>query len=384
MDWSCSQIKRIVVITFFVCLMGWIYLPHSVSGEKLHLGMKAPPFTLSNLAGTSQTLNNLSKEKELTVIVFWSTWNQQSRDELKTLQELFLNYKSKAFQVIAINVEDQVVSKEKIQSITNYCKELGITFPVLIDQGLQQFNHYAIKAVPTTYLINHEKIIIYKLAGYPISRRTQIVSTIRDILEPSSDKDTSVKEHLTAAEEKAQRYYQMGRVLRKQEDLSSAIDSFHKSIELDDNFFPAYNLLAITLYEIGKREEAIETFNNVASTNSHDLLFQLDYGNFLIQIGEDEKGVAIIKQVLKEDNNYALGHYYLGNYLFGQKKYDEALKEAKTAVKLNPFAYDSYRLLGNIYALQGKKDQSLEAYKKAATLLENKVKGNDLILLLSY
>ena len=384
MDWSCSQIKRIVVFTFFMSLMGWMYLPHTVWGEKLYLGMKVPSFTLSNLAGTSQTLNNLSKEKELTVIVFWSTWNQQSRDQLKTLQELFADYKSKAFQVIAINVEDQVISKETVQSITAYCKELGITFPVLIDQGLEQFNQYGIKAVPTTFLINQEKTIIDKLAGYPISRRTQLISTIREIMEPSSEKDASKKKHLTAVEEKAQRYYQMGRVLRKQGDFSSAIDSLRKSIELDDDFFPAYTLLAITLYEEGKHEEALKIFTNVASTNSHDLLLQLDYGNFLIQIGNDEKGVAVIKQVLKEDNTYARGHYFLGNYLLKQQKHDEALKEAKKAVELNSFDYDSYRLLGNVYKSQGKKDQSLEAYKKAATLLENKVKGNDLILSLSY
>ena len=77
-------------------------------------------------------------------------------------------------------------------------------------------------------------------------------------------------------------------------------------------------------------------------------------------------------------------HYYLGEYLVKQEKQDEALKEAQTAVELNPLDYDSQRLLGDIYAFQGKKDLSLSAYKKAATLLEYKVKGNNLILSLCY
>jgi Tfp pilus assembly protein PilF len=305
-------------------------------------------------------------------------------DELKMLQELFVHYQSKAFQVIAINVEDQTISNDQVQLIADYCNEIGVTFPVLIDQGLQQFNHYTIKAVPTTFLINHKRTIIEKLAGYPISRRNQLTTTIKDIIQPASEKGTPEEKHFTRAEEKAQRYYQMAKVLRKKKDLSSAAVSLRKSIALDDDFFAAYSLLAITLYEDGKGEEAVRIFNEIASKNSNDPLLQLDYGNFLIQIGDAEKGLTVIRQVLKEDKNYARAHYYLGEYLLKQEKQDEALKEAQTAVELNPLDYDSQRLLGDIYALQDKKDLSLATYKKAATLLEYKVKGNNLILSLCY
>jgi tetratricopeptide (TPR) repeat protein len=375
--------KRIAVAAFFICFLGLTHLLKNASG-KLYLGMTAPSFTLSDIEGKNQTLDDLSKEKELTVIVFWSTWNKQSFDELRALQKLFVQYQSKAFQVIAINVEDQTISTDQVQLIADYCKEMDITFPVLIDQGLQQFNHYTIKAVPTTFLLNRKRTIIDKLAGYPLSRRNQLASTIRDIIQPSSEKGTAEQKHFTREEEKAQRYYQMAKVLRKKEDLSSAAGSLRKAIALDDDFFAAYNLLAITLYEDGKREEGVRIFNEIASKNSNDPLLQLDYGNFLIQIGDDEKGLTIIRQVLKEDENYARGHYYLGEYLLKQEKQDEALKEAQTAVELNPLDYDSQRLLGDIYAFQGKKDLSLATYKKAATLLEYKVKDNNLILSLCY
>ena len=383
MNCASAKIKRIVFAAFFIFFLGLSYLLQNASG-KLYLGMTAPSFTLSDLDGKSQTLNNLSKEKELTVIVFWSTWNNQSFDELKTLQELFVQYQSKGFQVIAINVEDQTISNDQVQLIADYCNEIGVTFPVLIDQGLQQFNHYTIKAVPTTFLINRKRTIIDKLAGYPISRRNELASAIKDIIQPSSEKGISEQKHFTRTEEKAQRYYQMAKVLRKKDDLSSAAGSLRQSIALDDNFYAAYNLLAITLYEDGKREEAVKTFNEIASKASDDPLLQLDYGNFLIRIGDDEKGLTIIRQVLKKDKSYARGHYYLGEYLFKEGEQDEALKEAQTAVELNPLDYDSQRLLGDIYAFQGKKDLSLEAYKKAATLLEYKVKGNNLILSLCY
>ena len=110
------------------------------------------------------------------------------------LQELFVHYQSKAFQVIAINVEDQTISNDQVQLIADYCNEIGVTFPVLIDQGLQQFNHYTIKAVPTTFLINHKRTIIEKLAGYPISRRNQLTTTIKDIIQPAIRKGHTRRE----------------------------------------------------------------------------------------------------------------------------------------------------------------------------------------------
>ncbi len=379
----CSQGKRITGIVLLMTLLCLVCFVENGMG-KLYPGMDAPPFSLSNLDGKTQTLTRLSKEKKVTVIIFWSTWNKQSGEELKKMQDLYTQYQSKGLQVIAVNVEDQIISKDQVQVISDYCKDISVTFPVLIDQGLQQFNQYGIKAVPTTFLIDSTGTIIDKLAGYPIASRNQLFSTIKDLVLPT-EKGTSEPVPYTKVEGKAQRYYQMAKVLRKKEDLSSAAVSLRKSIALDDDFFAAYNLLAITLYEDGKREEAAAIFNKLASKNSNDPMLQLDYGNFLIQIGDDEEeGLSIIKQVLKEDNNYARGHYYLSDYFFKKGNSQAALKEVQTAVELNPLDYDSQRLLGSIYGFQGKNELALAAYKKAATLLEHRVKGNDLILSLCY
>ena len=74
-----------------------------------------------------------------------------------------------------------------------------------------------------------------------------------------------------------------------------------------------------------------------------------------------------------------MGHYYLGNYFLKQGKKDESLQEAQKVVKLNPLAFNGHRLLGSVYESLGKKKKSLAAYKKAATLLEKKVKQHHMI-----
>ena len=61
MNCPSSHIKRIAFSAFFIFLLGLTYLLQNASG-KLYLGMTGPSFTLNDLGGKSQTLNNLSKE----------------------------------------------------------------------------------------------------------------------------------------------------------------------------------------------------------------------------------------------------------------------------------------------------------------------------------
>jgi len=69
----------------------------------------------------------------------------------------------------------------------------------------------------------------------------------------------------------------------------------------------------------------------------------------------------------------------LGIYFLKQGQQKKALKEARTAVNLNPFDPYSQRLLGSIYESMDKKSMALDAYKKAAKFLEKKSRFKDLL-----
>jgi Tfp pilus assembly protein PilF/peroxiredoxin len=376
MNFYYSQIKKSAYSLLILLLLLNIFQVKNVRA-KLYAGMKALPFTLSDLSGKSETLFRLSKGKKLTTIVFWATWNEQSSDELKRLQKSYLHYQSKGFQIIAINVESQTISKRQSKNIVSYCKKMGFTFPVLIDHNLKTFHNYSIVAIPTTFLINKEGTIVYKLPGYPIAGAEQLFSTIRKLMEPESGGGS--QDQIRLPDKEALRYYQMAKVLQNKGDYSSAIKSLRKSITIDPDFLAAYNLLGIMLYETGKEKEAVEIFDRTLSKNPEDLPFLADYGNFLIQTGDAEKGLSMIRKVIKEDPNYSMGHYYLGSYFLKQGKKGESLQEAQKVVKLNPLDFNGHRLLGSVYESLGKKKESLASYKKAAILLEKKVKQHHMI-----
>jgi tetratricopeptide (TPR) repeat protein len=387
MNYNSSQLKKIAYVALILILLGSTFQIKHVFG-KLFTGMKTPSFTLNTLDGKNETFDHLSTGKKLTAIVFWTMWNKQSAQELSRLQKAYARYREKGFQVIAINVEDQTISRDQLQSIANYCKEVGLAFPILIDQNLETFSAFSIIAIPTTFLINEGKTIVYRLPGYPIAGAEQLFSTIRDIMEPGSMESQSQKDSLgktkhRMTDQKALRYYNMAKALQETGDYSGAIESLRKSISIDPDFLAPYNLLGVLLYEKGKQKEAIDIFNQGLSNHPDDLPFIADYGNFLIQTGDAEKGLAMIRRVLKEDQNYSRGHYYLGNYLLLKGKKDEAMQEAQLAVTLNPLDFNGHKLLGSVYESMGEKKKSLAAYKKAVDLLEIKVKPQDFLLNLS-
>ncbi len=59
-------------------------------------------FELDDMEGNTENLSELLK-KEPVLIEFWALWCGSCKDELKTLQELYVKYKDSGFVLLAIN-----------------------------------------------------------------------------------------------------------------------------------------------------------------------------------------------------------------------------------------------------------------------------------------
>jgi superkiller protein 3 len=74
----------------------------------------------------------------------------------------------------------------------------------------------------------------------------------------------------------------------------------------------------------------------------------------------------------------------LASSLLSQGKRAEALKHIQVAIELNPLDFNAHRFLGNLYESEGKKVEALAAYKRAANLLEKKVKAKNVYYSLTF
>ena len=90
---------------------------------------------------------------------FWATWCGPCRAEMPSMESLYARYRDRGFEILAIN------SGERAADVITFMNEYGLTFPALLDLDGTVNRSYGIQAIPTSYLIDREGMIIMRLVG---------------------------------------------------------------------------------------------------------------------------------------------------------------------------------------------------------------------------
>ena len=89
---------------------------------------------------------------------------------------------------------------------------MGLTIPVLLDDGLRTFNRHGIVALPSTVVIGSKGKVLFRLAGYPLVGRENLFDLLEAAFqrgkETPSVKTTGSKPHPAAT-----RYYGLARAM---------------------------------------------------------------------------------------------------------------------------------------------------------------------------
>jgi thiol-disulfide isomerase/thioredoxin len=113
-------------------------------------------FRLPDLDGAKRTLGEL--EGTFVFLNFWATWCPPCREEMPSMQRLYEQYGGRGLEILAVS------SMEDPRTVSDFVAENGYTFPILLDEDGRASNLYAIRAIPTTYLIDRAGFV---LAGRP-------------------------------------------------------------------------------------------------------------------------------------------------------------------------------------------------------------------------
>jgi len=115
-------------------------------------------FTLRDLSGESHTLSNYSGS--VVFLNFWATWCPPCREEMPSMQSLYERYGDDGLVMLAVNL------LESEPEASSFVEHFGYTFPVLLDLDGRAGTTYAVRAIPTTYIINRRGQIIGMRPGY--------------------------------------------------------------------------------------------------------------------------------------------------------------------------------------------------------------------------
>ena len=152
--------RSIILATLFIAIVYTIYT--SSTKEKvtvLQVGDAAPNFELIGLDGKVYRLSDYTSQGKGVFLNFWGTWCEPCEREMPAMERQYNNYAGQGFEMIAVNI-----AQSKLE-VTNYVKEMGMSFPVVIDTNKSVLTAYNITPLPTTILISPEGKIHHIVIG---------------------------------------------------------------------------------------------------------------------------------------------------------------------------------------------------------------------------
>jgi len=131
-------------------------------------------FQLVDLTGQGVRLSAL--KGKVVLLNFWATWCGPCRSEMPSMQRLYSQLKGQGLEILAVDLQEDKATVER------FVKELGLTFPVLLDTAGSVGTQYGARAIPTTYLFDRKGFIFARMVGARQWDAPEVVGIFREIL----------------------------------------------------------------------------------------------------------------------------------------------------------------------------------------------------------
>lgn len=111
-------------------------------------GEKPPQF--SGRTPEGQTVSLAGLRGRVILLNFWATWCPPCKEEMPVFEQLHRDFAAQGLTVLGVNV------REGIPAIQGYAKDLGLTFPVVLDPKGKIQALYGVIGLPTTFLVGRD------------------------------------------------------------------------------------------------------------------------------------------------------------------------------------------------------------------------------------
>lgn len=150
------------MLSFAICTLS--YLGDASAGETVAYkaivdNPPAPNLKLPTLNGETVTLESL--RGKVVLINFWATWCIPCRKEMPSMQRLWLQLDHSKFHILAIDIGEDKTAINKFLSAFDQPP----TFAIALDKESATLKTWPVKALPTTFLIDHQGRMAYQAIG---------------------------------------------------------------------------------------------------------------------------------------------------------------------------------------------------------------------------
>lgn len=166
----------VAILLIFGLVRVWT-MDAGAQGQEDVVGKKAPAFELESVEGETVSLAEL--EGKVVLLDFWAVWCGPCRKSMPFFQDLQDRYGDDGLEVIGVHVDDRMPSAEEV---AEYLADLGVSYTNVLST-VDVDNEFMIFAMPTTYFIDRNGVIVKRHIGYnPDTAPAEIEDNMRSLL----------------------------------------------------------------------------------------------------------------------------------------------------------------------------------------------------------
>ncbi|UCH80762.1 MAG: tetratricopeptide repeat protein [Nitrospiraceae bacterium] len=326
-----KNFTKIIMSAALVCLC--IVCTGNTSYGQIHIGQKAPDFSLKDMNGTVHALSDLSN-KSLLMLYFFDADSRPSQEGLLNLYHLSEKYDKADLTVLAITLSER-------NEISKFIKNSGITSPILIDDAYVSISYNAEIILPTVCILGPDLQVLDYFQGGGKTTEAMLVRV-------------------------AERELQ-----RKNTMLAKAISS--DIVNKNPDNVKAKTVKAYAALQEGNVDEAEQSFNDLSGQGKNGrILGKEGLAAVYAKKNQPEKALQMVKEVKEEAPERSYVHLIEGDILYAQKKEkeaEEAYIRAVNAKEAEPYHEAArYNQRGRMYADAGQYEKARELYDKAVSI----------------
>lgn len=128
----------------------------------LSKGDKAPDFRLKTIDGKTVSLSTLRTGKKAILLDFWATNCPPCVEEIPHLQKYYEQFGKQGLVIVGISG----YRGDSIADVKSFVKQKKLTYPIPYDADKKVATQYALRYLPTMYLIDKNGVIRNVHIGY--------------------------------------------------------------------------------------------------------------------------------------------------------------------------------------------------------------------------
>ena len=349
--------------------------------------LKAPDFSLPDLAGNMQSLKAL--QGSFVLLTFWAPGAPQSVEQLRALRQHWAAL-ANSLKIVAVNVE----SADTEASAGTPVKQEPFPFPVLLATpevaGIYNivyrylYDRRRDLAIPTSFLVDKDRMIvkIYQGSVKPEQVLRDVSSVPKTAAErlqrslPATgvlyqgtfqrndfnygiamfqhgylDQAAASFEQVIAEEpDDAEAYYNLGTLNLRRNNLGDAQRYLEQAVRLRPDYPEAWNNLGMVAGEQRHDEEAVRNFKQSLLLRPDFAIALLNLGNLYRRMGNYDEAGKLLNHALELEPDDPEVNYGVGMLYAMEDQTDNAAHYLEKAIELRPDYPEALNNLGILFA----------------------------------